>query len=130
GDTYNITCVSMGNPHCVVFAYNIQSLDLEKIGPLFEKDPIFPQRVNTEFVTVLGQNTLRMRVWERGTGETWSCGSGACAAAVAAVLNGYCDKDSDITVKLKGGDLVIRYTDQGVFMTGDAKTDFSGYVEL
>ena len=71
-----------------------------------------------------------MRVWERGTGETWSCGSGACAAAVAAVLNGYCQKNSDITVKLKGGDLIIRYTDEGVYMTGDAKMDYHGFVEL
>src|SRR5699024_962831 len=110
GDTYQVTCLSMGNPHCVVFMDNIYNLDLEKIGPKFERADIFPQRVNTEFVTVLGPNTLRMRVWERGTGETWSCGSGACAAAVAAVLNGYCKKDSDITVKLKGGDLVIHYS--------------------
>ena len=120
----------MGNPHCVVFMDNIYNLDLEKIGPKFERADIFPQRVNTEFVTVLGPNTLRMRVWERGTGETWSCGSGACAAAVAAVLNGYCKKDSDITVKLKGGDLVIHYSDDGVTMTGDAKMDFSGVIEL
>lgn len=130
GKTWNITCVSMGNPHCVVFTDNIQILPLQKIGPEFENNDIFPQRVNTEFVSVLGPNTLRMRVWERGTGETWSCGSGACAAAVAAVLNGYCKKDSDITVKLKGGDLIIRYTDDGVYMTGDAKMDYHGYVEL
>ncbi|MBQ2764102.1 MAG: diaminopimelate epimerase, partial [Firmicutes bacterium] len=78
----------------------------------------------------LGENILRMRVWERGSGETMSCGSGACAAAVAAVLNGYCKKDTDITVKLKGGDLVIRYTDEGVFMTGDAKKDYEGIIEL
>ena len=130
GDTYQVTCLSMGNPHCVVFMDNIYNLDLEKIGPKFERADIFPQRVNTEFVTVLGPNTLRMRVWERGTGETWSCGSGACAAAVAAVLNGYCKKDSDITVKLKGGDLVIHYSDDGVTMTGDAKMDFSGVIEL
>lgn len=130
GKTYQITCLSMGNPHCVVFSDNLQQLDLEHIGPQFERNPLFPQRVNTEFVTVLGPNTLRMRVWERGTGETWSCGSGACAAAVAAVLNGYCQKDSDITVRLKGGDLVIRYTDDGVYMTGDAKEDYHGVVEL
>lgn len=130
GETYNVTCVSMGNPHCVVFMENIHNLNLEKIGPKFERAEIFPQRVNTEFVTVLGPNTLRMRVWERGTGETWSCGSGACAAAVAAVLNGYCKKDSDITVKLKGGDLVIHYDEDGVTMTGDAKMDFSGEIEL
>ena len=127
---YDVTCLSMGNPHCVVFLEDIHSLDLRRIGPGFEHASIFPERVNTEFVSVLGENILRMRVWERGSGETMSCGSGACAAAVAAVLNGYCKKDSDITVKLKGGDLVIRYTDEGVFMTGDAKKDYEGIIEL
>ena len=130
GKKYDITCVSMGNPHCVVFLDDIHSLDLRRIGPGFEHAPIFPERVNTEFVSVLGKNKLRMRVWERGSGETLSCGSGACAAAVAAVANGYCEKNADITVKLKGGDLVIRYTDDGVFMTGDAKKDYEGVIEL
>ena len=130
GKKYDVTCLSMGNPHCVVFLDDIHSLDLRRIGPDFEHAAIFPERVNTEFVSVLGQNKLRMRVWERGSGETMSCGSGACAAAVAAVLNGYCKKDTDITVKLKGGDLVIRYTDEGVFMTGDAKKDYEGIIEL
>ncbi len=130
GKKYDITCVSMGNPHCVVFLDDIHSLDLRRIGPGFEHAPIFPERVNTEFVSVLGKNKLRMRVWERGSGETLSCGSGACAAAVAAVANGYCEKNADITVKLKGGDLVIRYTDDGVFMTGDAKKDYEGIIEL
>ena len=130
GKKYDVTCLSMGNPHCVVFLDDIHSLDLRRIGPDFEHAAIFPERVNTEFVSVLGRNKLRMRVWERGSGETMSCGSGACAAAVAAVLNGYCKKDTDITVKLKGGDLVIRYTDEGVFMTGDAKKDYEGIIEL
>ena len=128
GEKYNITCVSMGNPHAVVFMKNIDSLDIEDIGPKFEFDPIFPERVNAEFIKVIDETTLKMRVWERGSGETWACGTGACAAAVAAVLGGYCKKDTDITVKLKGGDLVIRYTDDAVYMTGDAVTVYSGSV--
>ncbi|MBR4554743.1 MAG: carbamoyl-phosphate synthase large subunit [Ruminococcus sp.] len=128
GEKYNITCVSMGNPHAVVFMKNIDSLDIEEVGPKFEFDPIFPERVNTEFIKVIDENTLKMRVWERGSGETWACGTGACAAAVAAVLGGYCKKDTDITVKLKGGDLVIRYTDDAVYMTGDAVTVYSGSI--
>ena len=130
GMKYEVTCVSMGNPHCVLFMDDIHSLDLRRIGPGFENHKLFPERVNTEFVSVLGKNRLRMRVWERGSGETLSCGSGACAAAVAAVVNGFCEKDADITVKLKGGDLVIRYTDEGVYMTGDAKKDYEGVIEL
>lgn len=128
GEKYNATCVSMGNPHCVVFMKNIDSLDIEKVGAAFENDQLFPDRVNTEFIKVIDDHTLKMRVWERGSGETWACGTGSCAAAVAAVLNGYCKKDSDITVKLKGGDLVIRYTDDAVYMTGDAVTVFSGSI--
>jgi carbamoyl-phosphate synthase large subunit len=128
--TYSITCLSMGNPHCVVFLSNIHNLDLPKIGPLFERDPIFPERVNTEFVQVMNETTISMRVWERGNGETQASGTGACAAAVAAVENGYCKKDTDITVKLLGGDLKIRYTDDGVFMTGSATKCFDGTVEI
>ena len=127
---YRITCVSMGNPHAVVFCEEIDSLDLPRIGPLFEHDRLFPDRINTEFVRVLDRNLLQMRVWERGSGETQACGTGACAAAVAAVLNGYCDKDTDITVQLPGGDLVIRYTDETVHMTGDCVMVFEGTVEL
>ena len=130
GDEYRITCLSVGNPHCVVFLPNIHSLDLEKIGPLFEHDPLFPERVNTEFVLVMNENTLSMRIWERGNGETQASGTGACAAAVAAVVNGYCKKDTDITVKLVGGDLKIRYTDDGIFMTGSATKCFDGIVEI
>lgn len=128
GGVHTITCVSMGNPHCVVFE-DPDEVDLEKLGPLFETDPIFPERVNTEFVKVVGRNVLKMRVWERGSGETWACGTGACAAAVAAVLNGHCPKDSDILVHLRGGDLTIRYTDAAVWMTGPAVTVFEGTVE-
>ena len=130
GDEYRITCLSVGNPHCVVFLPNIHSLDLEQIGPLFEHDPLFPQRVNTEFVLVMNENTLSIRIWERGNGETQASGTGACAAAVAAVVNGYCKKDTDITVKLVGGDLKIRYTDDGIFMTGGATKCFDGIVEI
>ena len=133
GKAYTITCVSMGNPHCVVFCdpkIPLDTLKLEELGPQFEYDPLFPQRVNTEFVTVLGRTSLKMRVWERGSGETWACGTGACAAAVAAVLNGYCLPDEEITVKLRGGDLSIRYTGETVYMTGKAAKVFEGDVEI
>lgn len=130
GKIWDITCVSMGNPHCVVFVKDVDSLNLEELGPCFEKNPIFPEQVNTEFIRVLDPHTLQMRVWERGSGETWACGTGACAAAVAAVENGYCPKNEDITVHLVGGDLVIRYTEETVYMTGEAVTAFEGEVEV
>ena len=130
GDDYNVTCVSMGNPHCVVFVDNVDGLEIEKIGPRFEHDPIFPERVNTEFVKVLNDHTIKMRVWERGSGETWACGTGACAVAVAACENGYCKKGEDITIKLRGGDLVINYTDDTVYMTGEATRIFDGEIEI
>ena len=131
GKEYKITCVSMGNPHAVIFIdHDPMELDLPKIGPDFEHHPLFPQRVNTEFVRVLDDHTLQMRVWERGSGETWACGTGTCASAVAAVLNGYCKKGEDILVHLRGGDLTIRYTDETVYMTGPATTAFTGSVEL
>ncbi len=120
----------MGNPHCVVFCDNPDLVDLETVGPEIENAKLFPERVNTEFVSVLNAHTLKMRVWERGSGETLACGTGACAAVVAAVENGFCKKDEDITVHLRGGDLLVRYTDIGVFMTGDARKNFEGYVEL
>lgn len=126
GEEHTITCVSMGNPHCIVFGGDPYELDLLKIGPLFENDPLFPERVNTEFIEVLDDHTLNMRVWERGSGETWACGTGACAAAVAAVLNGFCKKGKDISVRLRGGELTIRYTDEAVFMTGKATEVFHG----
>ena len=122
-----ITCVSMGNPHCVVFGDGIDDMDLETIGPRFENDPIFPERVNTEFVECIDSHTLKMRVWERGSGETWACGTGACAVCVAAVENGFAPRDEDVTVKLRGGDLVIRYClDSSVKMTGPATFVFDG----
>ena len=130
GKEYNITCVSMGNPHCVVFMDDIDNLDIEKVGPEFEFDKLFPERVNTEFVTVLDDHTIKMRVWERGSGETWACGTGACAVAVAACENGFCKKGEDIKVKLLGGDLIINYTDETVYMTGNAEKVFDGEVEV
>lgn len=126
--SYHITTVSMGNPHCVVFVEDPMLVDLPLIGPKFEHHSFFPESVNTEFIAVTDRTTLHMRVWERGSGETLACGTGACAAVVAAVLNEYCDKDTDITVKLLGGILVIRYTDEGVFMTGPAVSVFDGEI--
>lgn len=127
---WRVTAVSMGNPHCVTFTDDVDGLNLEKIGPSFEKHPAFPDRVNTEFVRVIDDHTLQMRVWERGSGETWACGTGACATAVAACENGFCKKGEDITVKLRGGDLVINYTDETVVMTGPASTVFEGEIEI
>ena len=130
GNSYNITAVSMGNPHAVTFCDEIESLNLEKIGPHFEHHEMFPQSVNTEFIRVIDESTLQMRVWERGSGETFACGTGACAAAVAAVLNGYCKHDTEITVHLVGGDLFITYKNDGtVFMRGSATKVFDGVYE-
>ena len=126
---YHVTCVSVGNPHCVVFFDAIDSLDIEKTGPEFEYAKVFPERINTEFVRVINSTTLRMRVWERGNGETLACGTGACAAVVAAVENGFCEKGTDITVKLLGGDLVINYTDDRVLLTGNAVMVYEGEFE-
>lgn len=124
---YNITAVSMGNPHAVTFCDEIDSLNLEEIGPHFEHHEIFPQGVNTEFIRVIDENALQMRVWERGSGETFACGTGACAAVVAAVVNGYCKHDTEITVHLVGGDLFITYKSDGtVLMRGGATTVFDG----
>ena len=102
---------------------------LEDIGPAFERHANFPERVNTEFVEVVDATHLKMRVWERGSGETWACGTGACAAVVAAVANGLCEKGRDITVRVQGGDLVVHYTDEAVTLTGDAKLVYTGVVE-
>jgi len=129
GDTeYQVTCLSMGNPHCVVFHHNVDTIDLEVIGPMFENHPFFPQRVNTEFVQILDEKTVKMRVWERGSGETMACGTGACAGVVAATLNGYLPKGKEIRVILKGGDLTVKYTDDTVILTGDAELVFQGTV--
>ncbi len=128
GGVHNITCVSMGNPHCVVFE-DPDGPDLEKIGPLYENDALFPERVNTEFIKVLGKNKLKMRVWERGSGETMACGTGACAAAAAACARGLCDYGADISLYLRGGELVIN-VGKTVYMTGPAETVFWGEVEI
>lgn len=129
GIDYKITCISMGNPHCVIFTEDIHSLDLEKIGPYFEKNQLFPHRINTEFVEVINEGKLKMRVWERGSGETLACGTGACATVVAAVLNGYCEKDKEISVQLIGGELKINYTSQGeVYMEGPGEFVFEGRI--
>ena len=126
---YNITCVATGNPHCVVFVDNVDKLDLQQIGPQFENSPLFPERVNTEFVRVVNESTIKMRVWERGNGETPACGTGACAAVVAAVENGYCKKGVDVTVKVRGGDLLVNYTDDRITLTGDCNTVYKGEIE-
>ena len=130
GKEYRVTAVSMGNPHCVLFGGDPYKLDLQKIGPSFEHHALFPEGVNTEFVEVLAHNELKMRVWERGSGETWACGTGACAVAVAAVLNGYADEGKEVLVLLRGGDLTIVYTGETVFMTGPAAFSFTGDVEI
>lgn len=127
--SYNITCLSMGNPHCVVFKKDIDTLDLDKIGPGFEYADIFPERINTEFVRIVNRHTIKMRAYERGNGETFACGTGACAAVVAAVENGFCNKGEEITVKLKGGDLAVTYNDDGVYLTGNAVLVYEGEAE-
>ncbi|SEH68927.1 diaminopimelate epimerase [Ruminococcus flavefaciens] len=129
GRTWDITCVSMGNPHAVIFTEGVAELDLEKIGPHFENHELFPDRVNTEFAEVIDEHTLNMRVWERGSGETFACGTGTCATVVAAVLNGICKQDEEVLVHLRGGDLRITYKSDGtVLMTGPAEYVFEGTV--
>ena len=123
-----ITCVSMGNPHCVVFE-DPDGIELDAVGPLFEKASVFPQRVNTEFVQKTGERSLKMRVWERGSGETLACGTGACAAAAASVAIGMFPRGEDITVRLPGGELVVNVGDR-VLMTGEARMVFTGETEL
>jgi carbamoyl-phosphate synthase large subunit len=129
GQPWSITCVDVGNPHCVVFCPRVDGVDLENVGPLFEHADYFPERINTEFIRVVNPGTIKMRVWERGSGETMACGTGACAAVAAAVANGLCEKGRDITVKAKGGDLVVNYTDGAVTLTGDAKLVYEGEAE-
>jgi carbamoyl-phosphate synthase large subunit len=130
GGEWEITCLSMGNPHCVIFVPDVDQIDLEVIGPAMENDPLFPQRVNISFAQVIDRNTLKMRVWERGIGETWACGTGACAVAAAAVRCGLADRDTDISLRLIGGELVIRCDEDGISMTGDAQKDFEGDIEI
>ncbi|MGN1188095.1 MAG: diaminopimelate epimerase [Lachnospiraceae bacterium] len=126
GKDYEVSCVSMGNPHVITYVEDEKAIDIEKIGPAFENHPAFPERTNTEFIRVADRKNLYMRVWERGTGETLACGTGACASAVATMLNGLCDRA--VTVHLLGGDLQIEWdaSDNVVYMTGPAVTVFTG----
>jgi diaminopimelate epimerase len=130
GEKYKVTCVSMGNPHAMIYMKDIDNLKIEEIGPKFEHHKIFPRRTNTEFVEVIDRQTLKMRVWERGAGETLACGTGACAVLVASVLNGVSERKA--TVKLKGGDLLIEWSqeDNHVYMTGPAVKVFDGEIEI
>lgn len=131
GATYNITCVSMGNPHAVTFVPEVDNLDLPKIGPVFEHAAIFPERINTEFIKLLDKQNIQMRVWERGSGETLACGTGACASVVACVLNGYCHYDTPVNVHLLGGVLQVTYKRDGsVLMCGKATHVFDGEVQV
>ncbi len=130
GTAYRMTAVSMGNPHAVVYVEDVKGLEIEKIGPLFENHERFPKRVNTEFVRVIDDRTVEMRVWERGSGETLACGTGACAVAVACILNGLTQEE--VTVKLLGGDLIIWWNreENKVYMTGPAKVVYDGEICL
>jgi len=129
GVTYGITLVNVGNPHCVVFVPDTDKVDLKNIGPKFENHPAFPKRINTEFVQVLDKNNIRMRVWERGCGETWACGTGATASAVAAILNGY--TFDTVMVHLKFGELTIQWKNhRTLLMTGSADTVFTGQYKI
>lgn len=126
GKEWKVTCVSMGNPHAVVFVEDVKNLPLEKMGPFFENHVRFPKRINTEFVQLVSRKEAYMRVWERGSGETWACGTGTCASVMACILNGY--TDNEVLVHLLGGDLLIQYDEKSnhIFMTGPATTVFEG----
>ncbi len=130
GRDYAVTCVSMGNPHCVTFVDDVEAFPIHSIGPSFEHHPFFPERTNTEFAQIINRSELRMRVWERGAGMTLACGTGACATAVAAILNGHTDRR--VTVHLDGGDLLIEWPadDTSVMMTGPAVEVFTGEIPV
>ena len=130
GKDYNVTCVSVGNPHCVVLCKRVDAVDIEKVGPMFENSEYFPDRVNTEFIRIVNAATIKMRVWERGNGETLACGTGACAAVVAACENGFCQKGTDVTVQVPGGELIVNYTDESITLAGNARLVFEGEVKL
>lgn len=127
---YRMTCVSMGNPHAIIPVEDVDGFELETVGPAFENHPCFPARVNAEFIKVLDRKTVQMRVWERGSGETWACGTGACAVAVACILNGWTEEE--VLIHLRGGDLKIHWDKEKntVFMTGPATVVFDGEIEL
>lgn len=128
--TFDVTCVSMGNPHAVSYTDDVDNFPLEVYGPKMETNPLYPRKINSEFVQVLDRKTLKMRVWERGAGETLACGTGACAVMVASVLNGYCDRKA--TIRLLGGDLLLEWSeeDNHVYKTGPATFVFEGEVQL
>ena len=130
GLDYKVTLVNVGNPHCVIFSDKVDAVNVEAVGSEFENCEYFPESINTEFVRVVNRVTIKMRVWERGSGETWACGTGACAVATAAVLNGYADRNADVKVRLRGGDLTIRWTDDTLYMTGPATLVFTGETEI
>ena len=130
GESYNITCVSMGNPHCVTVVNSTKDFPVEKIGPYFENHEMFPDRVNTEFVEIISRKEINMRVWERGSGETWACGTGTCASVVACVLNDL--TDDEVLVHVLGGDILVHYdrNKNTVFMTGPATTICTGEIDI
>jgi len=130
GNPHEITCLSMGNPHSIIFHDDIDHFNLQATGIAFESSELFPEGVNLGVVQMVNRRHMVMRVWERGTGETMASGTGACAAAVAATLIGYADKDTNITVDLKGGSLIIKYTDETVYLTGDCETSYEGVVTV
>jgi carbamoyl-phosphate synthase large subunit len=128
---YKATLVNVGNPHCVIFSEKVDDVDVKGIGSALEHSKYFPEGVNTEFIRVVNKATIKMRVWERTNGETWSCGTGAAAAVVAAVLGGYCEKETNVTVKLRGGDLTVNYHENGdVELLGNEKTVYEGTLEI
>ena len=129
GDLKELTCISMGNPHSIVFTKDVRRLNIEKYGPIIEVDSHFPNKINVEFIEIIDKHNIKMRVWERGTGETLACGTGACASVVASVLNGYTERN--VTVELLGGKLDIEWNkeDNHVYMTGPAKTVFEGQLD-
>ena len=130
GQVYKVTCVSMGNPHAVTYVEDVERFPLEVVGPKMEKHRLYPRKINSEFVQLIDRKTLKMRVWERGAGETLACGTGACAVLVATVLNGLCDRKA--TIRLLGGDLYIEWSgqDNHVYMTGPATKVFDGEIDL
>jgi carbamoyl-phosphate synthase large subunit len=131
GNDYKVTLVNLGNPHCVIFSDKVDAINVKSVGAEFENCEYFPEGINTEFIRVVNKVTIKMRVWERGSGETWACGSGACAAVVAATLAGYCEKDTNVTVKLRGGDLTVNYHSDGdVELLGNVKTVYEGMFEI
>ena len=130
GGSFRITCLSMGNPHCVIFVDDVDAVDVARFGPALERAPIFPRRANISFAQALSATLLRVRVWERGIGETRSCGTAACAVAAAAVKLGFSPMDRDIQINLPGGQIIIHLTENGLKMTGDAQRDFEGDIEI